>query len=130
MCVCVRVCVCVCVCRMNDQLLEVVGLYSSLHVGKIQVSLGEALRMGQAKEIKVGHPGERERGEETQRCYSYSIPTYIRALTFTHAHTLTQIEIHESVPVQVDGEPWQQGPATITISHHGQAHMLKKIKHD
>lgn len=78
--------------RMDDQLLEVVGLYSSLHVGKIQVSLGQPLRMGQAKEIKI--------------------------------------VIHESVPVQVDGEPWQQGPATITVSHYGQAHMLKKIKLD
>ena len=39
--------------RMDDQLLEVVGLYSSLHVGKIQVSLGQPLRMGQAKEVKV-----------------------------------------------------------------------------
>ena len=38
---------------MDDQLLEVVGLYSSLHVGKIQVSLGEPLRMGQAKQVKV-----------------------------------------------------------------------------
>ena len=43
--------------RMDDQLLEVVGLYSSLHVGKIQVSLGEPLRMGQAKEVKVSRPG-------------------------------------------------------------------------
>lgn len=42
--------------RMDDQLLEVVGLYSSLHVGKIQVSLGEPLRMGQAKQIKVSQP--------------------------------------------------------------------------
>ena len=41
---------------MDDQLLEVVGLYSSLHVGKIQVSLGEPLRMGQAKQIKVSRP--------------------------------------------------------------------------
>lgn len=39
--------------RMDDQLLEVVGLYSSIHIGKIQVSLSEALRVGQAKEIKV-----------------------------------------------------------------------------
>ena len=42
---------------MDDQLLEVVGLYSSLHVGKIQVSLGEPLRMGQAKQVKVSRPG-------------------------------------------------------------------------
>ncbi|CAI8054254.1 Diacylglycerol kinase epsilon, partial [Geodia barretti] len=66
--------------RMDDQLLEVVGLYSSLHVGKIQVSLGEPLRMGQAKQVKI--------------------------------------VIHESVPVQVDGEPWLQVPATITVTHH------------
>ena len=43
--------------RMDDQLLEVVGLYSSLHVGKIQVSLGEPLRMGQAKQVKVSQLG-------------------------------------------------------------------------
>ena len=41
-----------------------------------------------------------------------------------------QIIIHESVPVQVDGEPWQQGPASLTISHQGQAHMLRKVEHD
>jgi len=33
----------------------VVGLYSSLHVGKIQVSLAEPLRLGQASEIKVSN---------------------------------------------------------------------------
>ena len=48
---------------MDDQLLEVVGLYSSLHVGKIQVSLAEPLRMGQAKEIKV-RGGRGGRGRE------------------------------------------------------------------
>ena len=42
---------------MDDQLLEVVGLYSSIHIGKIQVSLSEALRLGQAKEIKVRGSG-------------------------------------------------------------------------
>eukprot|EP00731_Ephydatia_muelleri_P028502 Em0020g146a len=78
--------------RMDDQLLEVVGLYSSIHIGKIQVSLSEALRLGQAKELKI--------------------------------------IVHESIPLQVDGEPWQQGPSTITITHHGQAHMLKKVSHE
>ena len=39
--------------RMNDQQLEVVGLYSAFHVGKIQVNLAEPLRLGQASEIKV-----------------------------------------------------------------------------
>ena len=39
--------------RIDDERLEVIGLYSFLHVGKIQVSLAEPLRVGQASEIKV-----------------------------------------------------------------------------
>ena len=39
--------------RIDDQLLEVVGLYSSLHVGKIQVSLDKPVRLGQASKITV-----------------------------------------------------------------------------
>ena len=37
----------------DDQMLEVVGLYSSLHVGRIQVSIADPVRLGQAKEVKV-----------------------------------------------------------------------------
>ena len=39
--------------RIDDQLLEVVGLYSSLHVGKIQVSLDKPVRLGQASVVIV-----------------------------------------------------------------------------
>ena len=39
--------------RMDDGLVEVVGLYSSLHVGRIQVNVDEPIRIGQAKEVKV-----------------------------------------------------------------------------
>lgn len=39
--------------RIDDQLLEVVGLYSSLHVGKIQVSLDKPVRLGQASVVTV-----------------------------------------------------------------------------
>lgn len=39
---------------MDDGLVEVVGLFSSLHVGRIQVNLDEPLRIGQAREVKVG----------------------------------------------------------------------------
>ncbi|KAI4303769.1 hypothetical protein MLD38_039364 [Melastoma candidum] len=38
------------------------------------------------------------------------------------------IKIHllSSFPVHVDGEPWLQQPCTLSISHHGQAFMLKR----
>lgn len=39
--------------RIDDQLLEVVGLYSSLHVGRIQVSMADPIRLGQAQHVKV-----------------------------------------------------------------------------
>ena len=39
--------------RIDDQLMEVVGLYSSLHVGKIQVSLDKPVRLGQASVVTV-----------------------------------------------------------------------------
>lgn len=42
--------------RMDDQLLEVVGLYSSLHVGRIQVSMADPIRLGQARQVKVHSP--------------------------------------------------------------------------
>ncbi len=42
-----------------------------------------------------------------------------------------QVVVHGSVPIQVDGEPWQQGGiATIVITHQGQSAMLKKVIHN
>ncbi|KAI7737548.1 hypothetical protein M8C21_008851, partial [Ambrosia artemisiifolia] len=38
------------------------------------------------------------------------------------------IKIHllAPLPVQIDGEPWLQSPCILSISHHGQAFMLKR----
>ncbi|KAL1810206.1 hypothetical protein DCAR_0729876 [Daucus carota subsp. sativus] len=37
-----------------------------------------------------------------------------------------KIQLFAALPVQIDGEPWLQSPCTLTISHHGQAFMLKR----
>lgn len=37
-----------------------------------------------------------------------------------------KIHLFERLPVQIDGEPWSQQPCTLSISHHGQAFMLKR----
>ena len=39
--------------RLDDGLLEVIGLYSSLHIGAIQVQMDQPLRIGQAQCVKV-----------------------------------------------------------------------------
>ena len=41
---------------MSDKVLEVVGLYSFLHVGRIQVHMANPIRLGQAREVKVHTP--------------------------------------------------------------------------
>jgi len=35
-----------------------------------------------------------------------------------------RIKLAESVPMQIDGEPWEQHPADISLRHHGQVPML------
>ena len=38
---------------INDGILEVIGLYSALHIARLQVNLADPLRIGQAHTIKV-----------------------------------------------------------------------------
>lgn len=73
---------------INDGVLEVAGLYSALHIARLQVNMADPLRLGQATSIKL------------------------------------TLKDTRSLPVQVDGEPWEEGPCVITITHHNQALML------
>ncbi|XP_078348562.1 diacylglycerol kinase epsilon-like [Oculina patagonica] len=75
---------------INDGVLEVAGLYSALHIARLQVNMADPLRLGQARSIKL------------------------------------TLKDTRSLPVQVDGEPWEEGPCVITITHHNQALMLGK----
>jgi len=75
---------------INDGVLEVAGLYSALHIARLQVNMADPLRLGQARTVKL------------------------------------TLKDTRSLPVQVDGEPWEEGPCVITISHHNQALMLGK----
>ncbi|XP_061580676.1 diacylglycerol kinase epsilon [Cololabis saira] len=73
--------------RLDDGLLEVVGVFGSFHCAQIQVKLANPVRLGQA-------------------------------------HTVRLVLKTSTMPMQVDGEPWAQGPCTITITHKTQAFML------
>lgn len=44
---------CFLVFSFSDGLLEVVGLYSSLHIAKVRVNLAEPVILGQARNVEV-----------------------------------------------------------------------------
>ena len=67
---------------ISDGKLEVFCVFSSFHIGQMQVGLGEPHRVGQAREVRI--------------------------------------VLQDSVPMQIDGEPWEQHPAEICLTHHKQ----------
>uniref|UniRef100_A0AAV1UC77 Diacylglycerol kinase n=1 Tax=Peronospora matthiolae TaxID=2874970 RepID=A0AAV1UC77_9STRA len=72
----------------HDNLLDIVAVYGTLHLGQMQVGLSKAVRLCQAKAVSL--------------------------------------TLKESLPVQIDGEPWQQGRTTMKISFLQQAFMLSR----
>lgn len=48
-----------------------------------------------------------------------------KAVRLCQAKRVT-IRLHEKLPVQIDGEPWQQNPCEIDIAFHQQAFMLSR----
>ena len=94
-------------CRFDDGLLEVFGVYSSLHIARLNVSLAEPIRLGRAKRIKVSRMN-----------FLLWIAIFCRVL---------KIALKSGqVPVHVDGEPWEQSPSVITIAHHNQLAVMQK----
>lgn len=79
--------------KFNDGYLEVAGLYSALHIAKLQVKLAEPIKLGRAKVVKI---------------------------------TIRKTKQAKNVPMQLDGEPWEQGPCVVTVKHKGQVLMLQK----
>lgn len=47
------------------------------------------------------------------------------AIRLAQCRTLT-LHIHDSLPMQIDGEPWIQQPCEITVSHRNRSMMLSK----
>lgn len=95
----------------SDGRLEVLGIVSSFHIAQLQVGLSKPIRLGQARTVKVDI-----RVHSARPQYLITIP-----------HTSRKIVMRQTFPVQADGEPWLQTPAEFTITHSGQAQMLKNI---
>ncbi|KAL1449776.1 hypothetical protein WDU94_002251 [Cyamophila willieti] len=72
--------------KMDDGKIEVMALYSSFHIARLQVGLSEPLKLGQVSQVKIKLSGK--------------------------------------TPMQIDGEPWLQPPAMITLSHVDKANVL------
>ncbi|ETN12411.1 hypothetical protein PPTG_09249 [Phytophthora nicotianae INRA-310] len=72
----------------HDGLLDVVAVYGTLHLGQMQVGLSKAVRLCQAKSVRI--------------------------------------TLKETLPVQIDGEPWLQNPSEMEISFLQQAFMLSR----
>nr|GEW78811.1 diacylglycerol kinase 1-like [Tanacetum cinerariifolium] len=69
--------------------------------------------------------------EDAEGVLVANIGSYMGGVGLSRARRLAQgqnikIQLLASLPVQIDGEPWMQSPCTLTISHHGQAFMLKR----
>ncbi|XP_063229561.1 diacylglycerol kinase epsilon [Bacillus rossius redtenbacheri] len=73
--------------QVGDGRLEVLALFSSMHIGQLQVGLSRPHVVGQACRV--------------------------------------QIKLKAKTPVEVDGEPWVQHPADISITCCNQAVMLQ-----
>ncbi|KAF4148478.1 Diacylglycerol kinase accessory domain [Phytophthora infestans] len=72
----------------HDGLLDVVAVYGTLHLGQMQVGLSKAVRLCQAKSVRI--------------------------------------TLKETLPVQIDGEPWLQNPGEMELSFFQQAFMLSR----
>jgi len=78
-----------------DGMLEVVAVSGVVHLGQIQTGLRYAKRIAQVRFMEC------------------IILFYLKTTKFQGGHV--KIHLTNEVPVQVDGEPWVQGPGELVI---------------
>lgn len=104
--------------------------------------MADPLRLGQARSIKAGPTylipfyfkfcREEPFEQRIFQCGKYDFCFFVVGMTcklFSFYRQLT-LKNTRSLPVQVDGEPWEEGPCVITLTHHNQALMLARQDKD
>lgn len=100
---------------ISDGKMEVFGIVSSFHIAQLQVGLGKPIRLGQAKQIRVG-------GDNI----------LIESLWINHPSiilnqqlsSIFQMILKATCPIQVDGEPWIQPAAELRLQCRSKVRML------
>ncbi|KAL3189412.1 hypothetical protein MRX96_002724 [Rhipicephalus microplus] len=92
-----------------DGMLEIVGVTGVVHMGQIQSGLRSAIRIAQGGATKKNKQTKKQRDR-------------FRAKQL-------RIRLNTEMPVQVDGEPWIQGPGEVVVLRSAlKATMLRKSK--
>ncbi|EFJ44622.1 diacylglycerol kinase [Volvox carteri f. nagariensis] len=89
---------------ISDGVLEVVVVYGAVHLGQLQVGLARATRLCQCRTAVI---------------------TTRQALPMQVVRGLAQVP-HAVGRAEVDGEPWMQPPAQLSINIKGSAMMLRR----
>ncbi|XP_026680991.1 diacylglycerol kinase epsilon, partial [Diaphorina citri] len=96
--------------KIDDSKIEVMALYSSFHIARLQVGLSEPLKLGQVSQVKV--------------CQCAVCEMLLMNNLNEYYCDCCGIKLLHKTPMQIDGEPWLQPPAMITLSHVDKANFL------
>ena len=99
-------------------MLELVGLLSTFHVGKIQVSVAEPIHLGQAKNVKVCHPS---------LCYLFVIHPSIHPSIYQSISFYINSSIHPSIHPSIHSSMLPSIHSSIHPSIHSFRLYLMKV---